>query len=102
MKLIIATQFRENYGAHDWDGQGQCPQHWKSKGGDTYVVENITKDQLNSILKHGIPTSLTSTIEHKDDYSMEYIISYEFINDDEKIPCEEWESPIFLSYNGEV
>ena len=38
MKLVIYTQFRENYGAHDWDGEGECPQRWKYKGGDTYVA----------------------------------------------------------------
>jgi len=24
-KLLITTQTYENYGAHDWDGTGQCP-----------------------------------------------------------------------------
>ena len=31
MKLHITCQYMENYGAHDWDGQGECPQHWKFK-----------------------------------------------------------------------
>jgi hypothetical protein len=101
MKLIIDTQFKENYGAHDWDGEGECPQYWKSKGGYTYVVENVSETDYTRILHNGIPT-LTSLIEHKDDYSMEYIISYEFINDDEKIPCEPWENPIFLTYNRNI
>ena len=39
MKLVIHTQFKENYGAYDWDGKGECPQYWKFKGGSTYVVE---------------------------------------------------------------
>ena len=39
MKVVIYTQFRENYGAHDWDGKGECPQYWKNKGGSCYVVE---------------------------------------------------------------
>ena len=38
MRLVIHTQYRENYGAHDWDGKGECPQYWKLKGGSTYVV----------------------------------------------------------------
>jgi len=33
MLLVITTQLQENYGAHDWDGQGACPQYWKFKGG---------------------------------------------------------------------
>jgi hypothetical protein len=23
--LVIRTQYHENYGAHDWDGTGECP-----------------------------------------------------------------------------
>ena len=38
MKLCITTQYRENYGAHDWDGTGQCDQYWKNKGGEEYFV----------------------------------------------------------------
>jgi hypothetical protein len=30
---IAHFQYWENYGAHDWDGVGSCPQHWKAKGG---------------------------------------------------------------------
>ena len=33
IRVVFQTQFRENYGAHNWDGEGECPQHWKSKGG---------------------------------------------------------------------
>jgi hypothetical protein len=42
MMLVIRTQYMENYGAHDWDGQGECPQYWKAKGGSDYVVKNFT------------------------------------------------------------
>lgn len=36
--LVALTQIRENYGAHDWDGKDTCPDYWKMKGGDEYVV----------------------------------------------------------------
>jgi len=36
MKLMITTQNHENYGAHDWDGVGECPQYWKAKGSGEY------------------------------------------------------------------
>jgi hypothetical protein len=45
MKIVFFTQYRENYDAHDWDGEGECPQHWKCKGGSTYVVENVSAAQ---------------------------------------------------------
>jgi len=38
-KLKIHSQFYENYGAHDWGGNGDCPQSWKPKGGHTFEIE---------------------------------------------------------------
>ena len=38
MASLITTQYRENYGAHDWDGTGECPQYWKNKGGYDYMI----------------------------------------------------------------
>ena len=56
-RLVIHTQFRENYGAHAWDGKGECPQHWKYKGGSTYVFDHLDnpfvkpKDYIDEITK---------------------------------------------------
>ena len=41
MQIILFTQYRENYGAHDWDGLGECPQYWKNKGGYDYVITDV-------------------------------------------------------------
>ena len=49
--LVIWTQYRENYGAHTWDGEGDCPQHWKNKGGGTYVFENVTPNKRPRLQK---------------------------------------------------
>jgi hypothetical protein len=38
---VIDTQYKENYGAHDWDGEGECPQYWKNKGGSSIKVTGI-------------------------------------------------------------
>ena len=35
----IQSQIRENYGAHDWNGAGDCPQMWKCKGGEDYIIK---------------------------------------------------------------
>ena len=32
MKIVADYQYAENYGYHSWDGEGECPQHWKMKG----------------------------------------------------------------------
>jgi hypothetical protein len=31
-KVVAVYQYSENYGAHDWDGEGECPSYWKFKG----------------------------------------------------------------------
>ena len=40
MNVLVMTQIRENYGAHDWDGTGECPQMWKCKGGED-ITTNV-------------------------------------------------------------
>ena len=40
MAKLVTTQYRENYGSHDWNGKGDCPQYWKSKGGEVYIVDD--------------------------------------------------------------
>ena len=44
--VVISTQFRENYGAHDWDGRGECPQH----GGSLRVVTPTSSMRLRQTL----------------------------------------------------
>ena len=94
--VVIATQFRENYGAHDWDGQGQCPQRWKSKGGDTYFVNASAADIADTQWW----IDVESCINHSSEYSAEYIISESVIDladfrEEEHI--EFWESAIYAS-----
>lgn len=38
VQIAISGQYAENYAAADWNGEGQCPQHWKQKGLHTEVV----------------------------------------------------------------
>ena len=94
MKLVIQTQFRENYGAHAWDGKGECPQYWKFKGGDTYIVDvSLAEAQDKSFY-----ASVAKCIEHKSDYSEEYILGESLIDDidfKESDHVEHWESPIY-------
>jgi hypothetical protein len=96
MKLVIDTQYCENYGAHTWDGKDECPQRWKFKGGSTYVVPGITPAQQARIERDGIPT-LTGLLEYSSDYSKEYIVDYRVVEDDAQAG-EEWETPFELAY----
>jgi len=86
MKLVIDTQMKENYGAHDWDGQGECPQHWKFKGGTTYVVENV--DLLAGVCQPYV--ELLDLIESGDEYYEEYSLGAREI-EDSQMAGEEWE-----------
>lgn len=94
MKLVILTQFRENYGAHDWDGKGECPQYWKFKGGDTYVVD-VTLEQAQS---RQFYKDVEKCIEYSSDYSEEYIIGEELVDDidfKESNFVDSWDSAIY-------
>ena len=78
MKLMINCQYMENYGAHDWDGQGECPQRWKFKGGQDYAFHM-------GRAYYDIPTlvdSLRSKVEWSDEGSRQYIVGYEVVEDD--------------------
>lgn len=84
MMLVIRTQYMENYGAHDWDGTGECPQYWKAKGGSEYkildVPLNIDYNQLVEFALTGIETNTEYSREYMTDWSMEsddYLSWYE-------------------------
>ena len=96
MKLVITTQIRENYGAHDWDGVGQCPQHWRCKGGDVYVVPNLLTAQIWKIEKNGVPT-LRSLIETRNHAFEETVIDWSIV-DDAATVTEPWDTPFSLQY----
>jgi len=96
MKLVIQTQIRENYAAHNgFNGE----YYWKMKGGNTYVVEGLSMKHVDKISDNGIPT-LTKLIEEKSDYFEEYVIGWTVCNDNET-RWEEWEHPTVLSWGGD-
>lgn len=76
-KLLISTQVRENYGAHSWDGKGTCPQYWKSKGGNEYIVLDIDVNKASDIYE-----SVKAQCESNDDYYTEYVIDWEVVAND--------------------
>ena len=44
--FIVTTQTLENYGAHCEDGKFSSGNaYWKFKGGDTYLVEDLDREQ---------------------------------------------------------
>lgn len=97
MKLIIYTQHEENYGAHDWDGVGKCPQYWKPKGGTTYVVRDINPNNAVRIAKDGIPT-ITAMLTEVSEGFRQSVIGWCLVDNDVQ-ECEEWETPVVLYYD---
>lgn len=101
MFIVVHTQHRENYGAHDWDGQGECPQYWKFKGGDTYILRGVG---IEDVMPDGKAYDLLEqAIQSQSESFEEYIISMNLIdNCDFNVTdhVEDWESPIFLDMVG--
>jgi hypothetical protein len=94
MKLLITTQLHENYGAHDWDGKGECPSYWKAKGGNDYVVKKF-KD-LNKVAETVM--ALRSQIEQSNDYFRETILDFEVVADDFLTEFEQSQ----MNYEGKI
>jgi hypothetical protein len=96
MKLHIYTQDQENYGAHDWDGKGQCPQYWKFKGGQDYFVP--MGNSINSETATAIVMAVRGDIEESNDYYISQIIGWDVVADDFMTDFEksqlEWEGKI--------
>jgi hypothetical protein len=80
MQIILFTQYRENYGAHDWDGLGECPQYWKNKGGYDYVITDVdVNSDLGALVEEaGKRFGFGCT-----NYSEEYLIAWECTSDGE-------------------
>ena len=94
-KLLITTQISENYGAHDWDGTGECPQYWKPKGGNEYVVKRFkggTEAATIAVM------ALRSQIEQHNDYYIEDVIEWRIVADDYLTEFEQSQ----LDYEGKI
>ena len=80
MKLHIVCQYMENYGAHDWDGEGECPQRWKFKGGEDYFYPlgdaGRSEEALAELVNHFRPQ-----IEWSDVGSSQQIVGYGIVED---------------------
>ena len=95
-KLLITTQVHENYGAHDWDGVGQCPQYWKAKGGSDYVVKNF--EGGNTAHTTAVMMSVRDQVECYNDHFRESIIDFRVVADDYLTEFEQSQ----LDYEGKI
>ena len=94
MMLVIQTQNYENYGAHDWDGTGVCPTHWKAKGGSEYKILNVPAN----VDPYEVVELARSSIELNNDYYQTTILSYSLEADD----YLSWFEKSQLDYEGSI
>ena len=80
MRLHIVTQVEENYGAHDWDGTGSCPQYWKMKGGNDYMFNLGPAGRSEEALAE-LVAIFRNQIEENNEGYREYIIGYGQVED---------------------
>ena len=81
MAVEVSTQCRENYGAHDWDGNGECPQYWKNKGGEDWII-------LNAPSEEDAVHYVDHYVCHSNDYSQEYVVSHSEVDDNFRTEME--------------
>jgi hypothetical protein len=94
-KLLIQTQVYENYGAHDWDGVGECPSYWKAKGGNDYVVKKFRggdEAATQAVM------ALRGQIETNNEYFQETVIGWSIVANDYLTEFERSQ----LDYEGKI
>ena len=97
MQLLITTQIQENYGAHDWDGEGACPQYWKFKGGQDYKYD-LGKFGRSEEAITELVMALRPQIEEDNDYYRNHIIGWEVVSDTHLTEFEKSQ----LEYEGSI
>ena len=95
-KLYIVTQDQENYGAHDWDGEGECPQYWKMKGGEDFFIPNF-QGQTDTSIDNAV-IKLRPQIEVNNPFFQRHIITWMVVADDFMTDFEQSQ----MEYHGSI
>jgi len=88
MKIVITTQTEENYAFHSWDGEGECPQHWKQKGGSEFIVEDYEFHDSDTLALDA--ETLSNLISFSND-ACRVFVSFWQLEDDNYVPAFERE-----------
>jgi len=88
MKLLITTQYRENYGTPE-------EPYWKFKGGEDYFILNVDPlTQAPGVLVEQV----REDIEYSGPMSEEYILDWQLVSDDYMTDFERSQ----LEYEGSI
>jgi hypothetical protein len=78
--IVAQYQIWENYGAHTWDGAGQCPQRWKGKGGEEAVLasgQGVTLQEW--AVNQAKYRKLAGVVAQNNEYYREDVITVELV-----------------------
>ena len=79
MKILITTQYRENYGT-------ESDPYWKFKGGSDYFIPGVDPLKTAPGL---LVEQVRDQIEHAGAMTEEYILDWELVADDALSPFEQ-------------
>ena len=88
MKVLITTQYRENYGSEN-------EPYWKFKGGSEYFILSVDPLKVAPGL---LVEQVRSKIEYSNPMSEEYILDWELVSDDYMTDFERDQ----LEYDGSI
>ncbi len=88
MKILISTQYRENYGSED-------EPYWKFKGGSEYFIKGVDPLKVAPGL---LVEQVRSNIEYSNVMAEEYILDWELVSDDYLTEFEQSQ----LDYEGRI
>ena len=99
LNLIIQTQYKENYAAHNEDYvHGVSESYWKFKGGSTYLITDV--DFLNTEYLTDLVKQTAFIHSYENEAAMEYVLEWELIDENDiGKHIEHWESPYILEKN---
>lgn len=94
MKLVIQTQYKENYAAHNEDYvHGVSEPYWKFKGGSTYIVpsyEFVSAEEIQNAVNN-----LEAMFCYSNECAEEYVLEWSIEEDSARV-CEDWETPTMV------
>ena len=88
MKILISTQYRENYGSED-------EPYWKFKGGSEYFIEGVDPLKVAPGL---LVEQVRGQVEYSNPMAEEYILDWELVEDDYMTDFERDQ----LEYEGQI
>ena len=88
MKILITTQYRENYGT-------ESDPYWKFKGGSDYFILGVDPLKVAPGL---LVEQVRGEIEYAGPMSEEYILDWELVADDALSPFEQDQ----MEFDGEI